>query len=336
MRRLAIILLITIVGSGSGRANDTTAELATGGLLFVPNDHIEMRSEDLYLAATAVRVRYRFFNKSDRAITVLVAFPMPEIRLEHQHGNIAVPTEDPVNLLGFATTVNGRPVTTQVEQRVVAAGIDRTRLLRQLGIPLAPHLSTTNTVLNTLPRERWDELLRLGLAEIVEYDVGKGMQQHLAARWALHTTFYWEQTFLPQVETVIEHRYTPSVGTSAGTALGLPEVMQEPWYAEYTRKYCLDGEFFAALARARQAAQSAFGAPYAEERIDYILKTGANWSGPIKAFRLVIDKGAPDNLVSFCGQNVQQIGPTQFEMQQTDFTPGGNLAVLILKKRLAQ
>ena len=57
----------------------------------------------------------------------------------------------------------------------------------------------------------------------------------------------------------------------------------------------------------------------------------SNWAGPIKDFRLVVDKGSPDNLVSFCGQGVRRIGPTQFEMKKSDFTPQQDLAVLILK-----
>src|SRR5258705_13818646 len=103
-------------------ANDSTAELATGGLIFVRNDNVEMRSEDLTISAKEVSVRYRFFNKSDKDVTVLVAFPMPEIKVEGPDDNFALPTEDPVNLLAFTTAVNGRPAPTKVEQRVHAAG----------------------------------------------------------------------------------------------------------------------------------------------------------------------------------------------------------------------
>ena len=37
-------------------------------------------------------------------------------------------------------------------------------------------------------------------------------------------------------------------------------------------------------------------------------------------------------LVSFCGRGVRKIGPTQFEMRKTDFTPQGDFSVLILKR----
>ena len=51
-------------------ANDSTAELATGGLVFVKNNDIDMLSEDLFISLDEIRVHYRFLNKSDRDITV--------------------------------------------------------------------------------------------------------------------------------------------------------------------------------------------------------------------------------------------------------------------------
>jgi hypothetical protein len=332
MLRTATVLVAAACAAAPASANDSSAELATGGLIFVQNDNVEMRSEDLAISAKQVDVRYRFFNKAASDVTVLVAFPMPEVRIEEQDQNISLPTEDPINLLAFATTVNGRPVKTEVEQHVFAAGIDRTQLLRSLGVPLAPHLQSTNAALDRLPREKWDELIRIGLAEIEEYDVGKGMQKHLSARWGLRTTFYWEQTFPAKAETIIEHRYRPSVGGSAQTSLGSPSSAKEAWYDEYKRKYCLDADFFATIERLRKAAKSEFGPPYSEERIDYILRTGANWSGPIGQFHLTVDKGDSSSLVGFCGKGVKKISDTKFEMSKTNFTPDGDLAVLILKK----
>jgi hypothetical protein len=323
---------LSALAISAARANDSTAELATGGLVFVHNDDVEMRSEDLAISTKEVTVRYRFFNRSDKDVTVLVAFPMPEIKVDAPDENIAVPTTDPVNLLAFRTVVNGQPVTTKAEQRVYAFGLDRTQMLRDLGIPLAPHLPSTGEALDKLPRAKWAELVRIGLAGIDTYDAGKGMEDHLAPRWALQTTFYWEQTFKAKAETTVEHRYKPSVGGSVQTALGSPNAAKEDWYDDYETKYCLDKEFLASVDRARREARAQYGAPYSEQRIEYILKTGANWAGPIKEFRLVVDKGDASSLVSFCGEDVKKTGPTTFEMKATDFTPDENLSVLILKR----
>src|ERR1700730_10682750 len=149
-----------LIAGDAARANDSTAELATGGLIFVQNDDVEMRAEDLFISSAEIRVRYRFFNHSAKDVTVLVAFPMPEIKIDGQDDNISVPTEGAVNILDFHTTVAGQPVKTEVEQRVFAAGIERTQYLRDLGIPLAPHLPSTNEALDRVAREKWDDLVK--------------------------------------------------------------------------------------------------------------------------------------------------------------------------------
>lgn len=331
MRNIAMLILAAALLPARAIANDSTAELATGGLVFTKTDSVEMQSEELFISAKEIRVVYRFLNRSDRDVTSLVAFPMPDISIEHMDQNIAIPTEDPRNILGFRTTVDGRPVPARVEQKVMARGVDQTERLRALGVPLAPHLAATNAALDRLAPDRRAEMVRLGLAEIEEYDVGKGMEKHLSARWTLRTTYYWEQTFPAGRALTVEHRYAPSVGGTVQTSLGDPANAGEEWFRHYQRKYCIEPSFLRAVERARQAAKSEYGAPFMEERIDYVLKTGANWAGPIKNFRLVVDKGAPGHLVSFCAEGVKKIGPTQFEVRKSDYTPRENIAVLILK-----
>ena len=44
----------------------------------------------------------------------------------------------------------------------------------------------------------------------------------------------------------------------------------------------------------------------------------------------IVDKGAPDSLVSFCGDGVKKISPTQFELRHANFTPSRDLNILIL------
>jgi hypothetical protein len=67
-----------------------------------------------------------------------------------------------------------------------------------------------------------------------------------------------------------------------------------------------------------------------ETWVDYILTTGANWAEPIGEFRLVVDKGSSNNLVSFCGEGVRKISPTRFEIRRRNYTPTSDLSVLIL------
>jgi len=66
-----------------------------------------------------------------------------------------------------------------------------------------------------------------------------------------------------------------------------------------------------------------------EWRIEYDLAAGASIA-PIKDFRLVVDKGKPDRIVSFCLDNLKRISPTAFEMRAADFTPRGMLKILLV------
>ena len=69
-----------------------------------------------------------------------------------------------------------------------------------------------------------------------------------------------------------------------------------------------------------------------ERRISYVFATGAGSLGPVKDFRLVVDKGRPDRLVSFCFDNVKKITPTAFEVRMRDFTPLRDLKILLIGK----
>jgi hypothetical protein len=292
--------------------------LSTGGLEFVHNPNVQMRSEQLFISTTQIRVTYHFFNASDQPVVELVAFPMPDITFDNPDADIAIPTQDPLNFLGFTTTANGQPASTRVEQKAYAMGVDQSAVLRQLNIPLAPQLEATSKALKDLPHEKLQHLIDLGLV-VDEID-------QFQARWTLKTTYYWQQTFPVHQELVITHQYKPSVGNSAGTAVGNS---QSPTPADYKTKYCMDPDFIAAATRAQQAADQAHRT-FGEFRMNYILTTGANWAGPITDFTLTVDKGRPANLISFCGTGVKKISPTRFQVHYSNFTPTANLAILIL------
>ena len=312
-------------------ANDSTAELAAGGLILTRSDSVEMRSEDLFISQEQVIVRYRFLNTTPEPVRTVVAFPMPDIGGEgFFESDVGIPSSDPANLLDFSTRVQGILVNPRVEQKAMAGGIDRTAWLSSRGVPLASHLSGAGEALDQLSEGDRAEALRLGLATAEDYDAGKGWERHLAPAWVLKTTFHWEQIFPVGREIAVEHRYTPAVGSSIDTMVGGPgwTAADNDWAREMQQKYCIDEAFVAAVVRGRKAMRGVGG--YQERRIGYVLKTGANWARPIGDFRLVVDKGAPENLVSFCANGVTKISSTQFEVRATDFTPSRDLDILIL------
>jgi len=323
--------ILSALAPTSVLANDSTAELTTGGLVFAKSASVEMRAEDLFVSDKEIRVRYRFFNAASRDVTSLVAFPMPDIVYDGPDDNLAIPSEDPSNFLDFQTIADGRPVVAELEQKALANGVDQTARLKALGVPLAPQLEQTDKVLDALTAAQKAELANLKMTAANDYDVGKGMEHHLTATWTLKSTYFWRQTFPAGREIVIEHRYRPSVGETTGTQLGSPDLERNE-LARYETTYCVDQDF---LSAARQATgkpdqTGLLSSPFFERRIAYILTTGANWAGPINDFHLVVDKGAADSLVSFCADGVKKISATQFEVRHANFTPSRELHVLIL------
>lgn len=326
----AACTILGLLGSGAALANDTTAHLAAGGLVFGKTDAIEMLSEDLFISEKEIRVRYRFFNKTNSEVRTQVAFPMPDLPPRSDDDNYQLPLENPVNFLDFSTKVNGKPVPMQMEQHAIVEGADHTGALSALRIPLANFQDDTTKALRALPREEQTKLVSQGIVREDEYDIGQGMQKYLEPNWTLRTTYHWEQLFPAQKEVVIEHRYKPAVGSSAGSfvSAGQPEAEV---LAQYKQLFCIDDDFLNAALRTSKAvaAKSSF---LTERRIEYVLVTGANWAGPIKDFHLVVDKSVAANLVSLCATGVKKISPTQFEVRATNFTPTQNLNVLLLSE----
>jgi hypothetical protein len=320
---------------GSAFGNDTMATLSTGGLQFVTSPDIEMSSEDLSISMEQVRVVYQFTNKGAEDHDVLVAFPMPDIKGDGDF-MVAIPTEADDNIFGFTTTFEGKPVAAELHQYAFAFGIDQSEVLRGLGVPLLPYGTATVEAINALPDADKARLLDLGMVIPMEYDAGNGPQTDYTPVWTLRSTYSWEAHF-PAGQTVeVVHSYRPSVGgTVAVTFLADPSEGYDP-ATEYKKKYCTDDSFVKAVEKTLPDPSERYGAPYTESWLSYVWSTGANWSGPIGHFHLTIDKGAADNLVSFCWDGeVKKTSPTTFEMDATDFLPPWDheLEVLILVKQ---
>lgn len=314
-------------------ANDTSAVLTTGGLEFITNPDIVMESEELFISAEEIRVVYQFRNTGETDQNVLVAFPMPDI-VPNFWSPVAYPNGPDDNLFEFRTTLNGKPVEATLHEYAYAYGVDRTKLVKQLGLPLVPFTEVASKAADALDDETTAELLHLGMLVPDEYDAGQGWERHHWPAWVYKATYTWEGDFPAGEVVTVEHRYKPSVGGTVGVSfLGEPYDGYDP-ASDYKTKYCTDDGFLKAVRATLTNPDEPYSAPFTESWISYILTTGGNWGGgAIGKFRLVVDKGSVDNLVSFCGDGVKKIGPTTFEMVKTDFWPQQELEILILQRR---
>jgi hypothetical protein len=314
--------LAALLAAAPAIANDSTAELGTGGLQLIRNDAVSLLSEDLYVSADAVRVAYRFLNTTAAPVTYLVAFPLPPIdAIVPEDMNIVLPEPASDNFVGFTVTVDGQPVTPQISARATVLGVDRTEALRSRGLPLNPLADGLYERLKALPPDEVAALNQLGLVTVDPYSI--------AADWRFEQSFYWQQTFLPGKEIRVEHSYRPVVGYSFFGKYSL----KDDWYR---KRYCLDADFDRSATRKLDAIAGSEN-PYLDElRISYILTTANNWAAPIKSFHLVVDKGTPDALVSFCASDVHKVDATTFEVKASDFTADKEMEILIVRPRKDQ
>ena len=326
MKRSAKIATILALGvAASALANDGIAEREAGGLVSKHNDDIDMLSEDLFVSADEIRVRYRFRNQSARDVRVTVGFPLPDNDLRDEfYGDVAYPTD-------FRTSVDGRPIEMAVEYRAYWNGVDQSDLLTRLGVPLAnpDNLDPDPIVaaLSGLSQADRDRLLAIGLVEPFD-DPRPG--RLLSPIWTIREIRHREQVFPAGREIIVEHRYRPGAGGTHSSAISHPEFRASESGREMIARYCIDSDFVTTLERFRQGQ----GGEYiGEQTVSYILTTGAGWRSPIGDFRLVIDKGRPENIVSFCGEGVRKISPTQFEIRRRNWRPSQDLHVLIIQPR---
>lgn len=313
----------------SALANDTTAEIGTGGLIFTRSDAVAMESEDLFISQDEVRVAYTFRNTSEADVDAIVAFPMPDIEASPDI-NVALP-EAGDNFLGFTVTVDGKPITPSLEQRAFAAEIDVTNELRANGVALYPYDEGTDALIAGKSEQLRKDWIARGLVALQTYDDGEGDKDHYAPLWKLKSSYWWRMTFPKGKAVDVRHAYKPSVGGTVGLNFvedGKVGGDQIDWYRS---TYCTDKTFENAVQKAVTAAGDN-GSPYYENWISYVLTTGANWRTTIGKFKLTVDKGKPENLISFCGENVKKVGPTRFEMTAEDFYPEQDINILILTK----
>jgi hypothetical protein len=321
----ACVVAATLGYHGAAFCNDSAAELSTGGLKFMRTSDISMESEELRIALDSISVRYRFSNLSGKPVTMTVAFPLPDVDLSEPE-SVALPAGDPLNFVDFETKVDGRPVKFTFDQRAWIGDKDVSGLLNQMQFPLLP-VGTREVRIADLPAATRDKLLSNGLlATTGTSDNGRPIY---GFAWIVRTSAVRQQTFPAEKSVVVEHRYKPSVGTVSDTILRSP-LRQNKGLADeiarYRKDYCVTDALLAALDK--HAGRGALQ----ERRVSYVLHTGANWAAPIKTFKLAVDPGGKDRLVSFCGTGLKAVENRPFEYEASNFKPETDLKILVIGK----
>jgi hypothetical protein len=324
---------VTATLATPGFANDSSASIGLGGLELTQNDAISMDSEDLYLSRDVVRVTYRFTNTSAKDVETLVSFPLPAIPagIDGHMGDQGYPNwKDDLN---FNTLVDGQPVALTYHEDVSIIG--------------RADLKNTEVRLKELnwPVHYWQDydfeqkyIAKLSSAEkaaLVESGLlrkNTDSDYHFP-NWQVQAHVTRTQTFPAGKTVTVEHSYKPVVGGSVGGMMERSS-RKEAYFKEYAAYYCIDQSFIKGFDKRRYSGRkdkdgNEVGQFYVEHWLDYVLKSGANWKGPIKDFRLIVDKDKPSNLLSMCMTGVKKISLTRFEVRKTNFEPTQDIKILI-------
>lgn len=325
MKRIGLMAAALFIGVVPVLANDSTASLGAGGLVLTQSADIRMASEDLYISKDVIRVRYEFVNDARTPITTRVAFPLPEANLrELYESDVGWPTEKGDNVVDFRVVVDGRAVVPQLERKAFLNGQDVTAVLTRLGVPISPRPHEVAAVIGKLSPAAKRELVRLKLSNITA--------DYVEPLWVVKNVYHWPQTFPAGRPLRVEHTYKPIVGGSFFSALGYRE--DPKMFDKYYKDYCIDASTRAGIASRLNALQRRDGdnAMMVQWVVDYVLTTAKNWKGPIGQFRMTLDKGKPQNVISFCMDGpVRKSGATTFVVERRNFVPARDFTMMIFE-----
>lgn len=315
---LAVLLLLAV----PARADDSSAMLGAGGIVFTKSTPIRMAAEDLTISPQAVHVRFAFANPTKKDVKTIVAFPLPDIDTAAFWGSpIGTVTDNPRNFVNFKAEVDGKPVQLAVEQRAFLKDKDVTAEIEAAGAPVNPVTDEGYLKLEQLSKDKQKQMIAAGLAQ------GDGVNEFIP-QWTVRTRFYWTQVFPAGKTVVITHSYQPVTG----------QFFFSPGYIKRSDKidgtdYCIDKATWAAImARSGASANPQMGGYLVAYQTDYILKTATNWKGPIGRFHLTLDKLQPGNILTLCWDGaLKKTGPTTFEFTADNFVPKQNIDMLVLE-----
>jgi hypothetical protein len=338
-------------------ANDTVATVASSEIIYEKSKDIIMEKEVLKISKDQVDVAYEFRNPTEKDITVDVAFPLPPFEnpnptwdqdyiartfLEENPAGRKDGVHSSQSLYNF---VNDTPFLNfkrysdgslyGYNTRITATmpdGKDITEFLRKNDIPLSTLLIMGNMESGWI-HDKPEFAKKLKKLKLLDKE-GKPL-------WTTQTVFYWQDTFPASKVHKVQHTYKPATGLNwieADTTVGVDSFDQLKLNNKNRKwsDYCLDDSMKSEVLGLFKAMSKNKVAVLRLYEIAYVLKTGANWNGPIRDFRLEITP--PDNtLVSFCP--VGDVKPVKtpdgkYVVEIKNFTPKEDLRVLFVEKSM--
>jgi hypothetical protein len=321
-RFIGPLVILLLAGIAFGLAADPAvyAPFAMGGLEFKKEPRISMQSENLLLAGedvdgqgfvVTVTVDYDFVNVTDRDVSVLMGFPVPDElcgALNSSYAIFASLDTKPLHVwvqgrkINYATEARAFRTSQSVPPANEDLSHDYTPLLAKFG--LAPGECGNYA---DLPEAARTTLASAGL-----------LDDQFNASWTVRRRYYWSEVFPARRSSHIKISYRALEGADY-LFFGKPsdpsekQMVEEsaPLWPKEVQQTCADSQV-------QQAVASKMSGPASDGGVlvtwvDFILLTANYWNGPIKNFALTVKVPKPGPHVDFCWD-----GPVTRPDAQTD------------------
>lgn len=308
-RPLPIMALLALLPlTVAAHANGAWSEFPAGGVVFKKVPEISILREDLEIGLDEIRVRYVFNSFSREPLERTIGFPMAKVPLDDSPDNFedrsrARDGEDARNYMAFKVSVDGKPIAATLHEYAWSGEDNVTARLADLGVPVfAPDI------------EAFEKLARLPEATIralAQEDLATQDGSWVIPKWQYQSVYEWTQSF-EAGHTIVEVSYKPLFGSDYGP---------EPYFESGSKSadYCYDN-----ATRQMLAGLSGFPEPFT---VGYVLKTAANWNGPIGRFNLRINN-EEGGFARFCvPEGLKAVGDGASWFAE-EFVPSSDLAIV--------
>ena len=293
--KISLILFSLVLGilPSVSHANDSSACVGLGGLMFENNAHIVMMSEDLLLSPSLVRVEYSYLNESETDQDVLIAFALPNLdkMWATAYSDIAGFKRD------FKTWIDGKAVNLISSQDFWNfpdnAGCFRSRQesANEYDLVLRRQIFPSKKLIKVI--HQYSPALGGGIPYYSINDI--------------------ENSLLDVRNQGSESEHSSWFGcTDIDDALKVVSKWID--YKKFNGKYSdEDTETFT------------WSDLIEYKTLGYILKTGQNWKGPIKRFRLKVTSANGPFFLDTCFKGLRRVSDNVYLFEAENYVPDQNI-----------
>ncbi len=284
-------------------------------------DSYAITSETMTLSQKSVTFDMVLSNDTKADIQTLVAIPLPDLNPAHAPGSYP-PNPDDENFMNVAATVNGKSVDLEFEQHADVANMDVTADLENAGLSLVQEVEISSDGFGGQDEKTLADWQRRG---IVVPSMVDGPPR-LFPGWRLRSAAHFDLV-LPAGKTVnlvVTSDAVPAANNDFAIDGNGRSVV--PSKADIAT-YCMDDSILKPIAKILNDGNSS---GLLEQKLTVRMP---DFAPAVKRgdLKVVIDKGDPETLVSFCGEDVKKTGATTYSFNWNGVPFGEDFGVYFLQ-----